>query len=678
MKAPIAKKIPHTLEKHGDNRIDNYFWLNNRENPEVIAHLEAENAYTKATLKHTEAFQDKLYHEIIGRIKQTDESVPYKRKGYWFYNRFEEGKEYPIFCRKKETMEAEEEILLDVNVLAEGKNFCQVAGLSLSPDQNSMIYGVDFVGRRQFDLYFKNLITNEITNLNIDNTSGGAAWAADGLHFFYTAKDPVTLRTDKIFRSDITSLEKVLVYHELDDTFYTSVGKTKSEQYIVIGSGSTLTSEMRYLNADNPLGEFTTFQTRERGVEYSAAHFKDKWFVLTNLEAKNFRLMECDLASTQMSDWKELIAHREETLLEGLELFENFMVLEERRGGLMHMRIMDHQKGTEHYLDFGEDTYTAWTSTNPEYESDILRYGYTSLTTPSSVFDYNMIDKSKTLLKQQEVVGGYDPNDYHAERLWVASHDGVKVPVSLVYKKALRNPEGNPLLLYGYGSYGHSIDPYFSSTRLSLLDRGFVFAIAHIRGGEEMGRHWYENGRQLNKKNTFYDFIAIAETLVAKGFTHADKLFAMGGSAGGLLMGAVANMSPKLWKGMVAQVAFVDVVTTMLDETIPLTTGEYDEWGNPNDRTYYDYIKSYSPYDNVSTMDYPNMLVTTGLHDSQVQYWEPAKWVAKLRELKTDDNKILLFTNMEAGHGGASGRFEQYKEVALEYAFLLDLMGIDS
>lgn len=676
MPAPVAKKIPHTLTIHGDIRTDDYFWLNNRENPDVIDYLNAENAYTDEVMKPTEKFRKQLYDEMVGRIKQTDESVPYRKKGYWFYNRFEEKKEYPVFCRKKGSLEAEEEILLNVNEIAEGKAYCQAGAITLNPGQNAFIYGVDFVSRRQFDLYYKNLETGEITDLKIGNTTGAVAWSACGKYFFYTAKNPETLRTDRIVRVELATLQQTEVYAENDDTFYVYIGKSKSEKYLIISSNSTLTSEMQYLEADNPLGNFTMFQPRIRGVEYSAAHFKNKWYVHTNYKATNFRLMECTESGTGIDNWKEVIAHRADTLLEGLELFENYMVLDERRDGLTHLRIINQQTAEEHYLDFGEDTYTAWSGTNPEYETTVLRFGYTSLTTPSSVFDYDMESRQKTLMKQQEVVGGYNASDYHAERLWVASHDGVKVPVSLVYKKSLKKADGNPLLLYGYGSYGHSIDPYFSSTRLSLLDRGFIFAIAHIRGGEEMGRQWYENGRQLQKKNTFYDFIAAGELLLSNGYAAPNKLYAMGGSAGGLLMGAVINMKPGLWKGVVAQVPFVDVVTTMLDDSIPLTTGEYDEWGNPNDQVYYAYIKSYSPYDNVQTADYPNLLVTTGLHDSQVQYWEPAKWVAKLRQHQQGKGLILLHTNMDAGHGGASGRFEMYKEVALEYAFLLYLEGI--
>jgi oligopeptidase B len=676
MKPPVAKKIPHTISLHNDHREDQYYWLNDRENAEVIAYLEAENAYTKEVLKDTETFQEELFQEIKGRIKQTDESVPYKKKGYWFYNRFVEGKEYGIYCRKKGSMEAEEEVLLDVNLLAEGKSFCQVGGLSISPDHNLLIYGVDFVGRRQFDLYLKDLQSGEIRALNIENTAGGATWANDGLYFFYTAKDPVTLRTDKIYRSHIHTLEAVLVFHETDETFYTHIGKSKSEKFLIIGSGSTLTSEMQYLSADDPLGSFTIFQPRIRGHEYNAAHFQDRWYVVTNHEAKNFRLMECPLEKTGMENWNELVAHREDTLLEGLELFEHFIVLEERTLGLTQLRIRDQRTGHEHYLNFGEETYSAGTGTNPEYETEILRFGYTSMTTPGSVYDYHMVTREKTLMKQQVVVGGYNPDEYQAERRWAKSSDGTLVPMSIVYRKDQKraSAEGNPLLLYGYGSYGHSMDAYFSATRLSLLDRGFVFVLAHIRGGEDLGRKWYEEGRLMNKKNTFLDFIACAEFLLNEQYTSTKHLFAMGGSAGGLLMGAVVNMRPELWKGIVAQVPFVDVVTTMMDDSIPLTTGEFDEWGNPSEEEYYHYIKSYSPYDNIESKAYPNMLITTGLHDSQVQYWEPAKWVARLRDRKTDQNLLLLQTNMDAGHGGASGRFEQYRETALEYAFMLMLV----
>jgi oligopeptidase B len=674
--APKAKKIETILEKHGEKRTDNYYWLNDRENPEVISYLEAENKYTKEALAHTEDFQTKLFDEIVGRIKQTDESVPYKSNGYWYYTRFEEKKEYPVYCRKKDSLENAEEILLDVNLLAEGLSYIDVAGLSISQDNTLLAYGTDTLSRRIYTIHFKNLVTGEMLTDTIENTTGGCTWAADNTNVFYSVKDEQTLRSCQIFRRTLGVKDSELVYEEKDETFNTYVYKSKSKKYLIIGSDSTLTSEYRILEADNPKGGFRIFEPRKRGHEYGIAHFEDKFYVTSNHKAQNFKLMVTPETATGMKNWKEVIGHREDTLLEGIELFKNFMVVDERRNGLTHLRVMNLIEKTEHYLDFGEEVYSAGTAVNPDFESEWLRFSYTSLTTPNSVFDYHLTTREKKLLKQQEVVGGYNADDYKTERHFATAADGTQIPISLVYKKSFGIKPENPLLLYGYGSYGATMDVYFSSVRLSLLDRGFTFAIAHIRGGQEMGRQWYEDGKLLKKKNTFTDFIDCAKYLITKNYTSQRHLYAMGGSAGGLLMGAVVNMNPEIWHGIVAQVPFVDVVTTMLDDTIPLTTGEYDEWGNPNDKIYYDYMKSYSPYDNVEAKEYPTMLITTGLHDSQVQYWEPAKWVAKLRELKTDTNKILLFTNMEAGHGGASGRFERFKEVALEYAFLLDLEGI--
>lgn len=674
---PKAEKIEKQLVAHGHTRIDNYYWLNNREDQKVIDYLEAENAYTDTLMKHTEDFQDKLYNEIVGRIKQTDESVPYRSNGYWYYTRHEEGQEYPIYCRKKESLENEEEVMLNVNVMAEGHEYYHVTGLNVSLDNNLLAYGVDTVSRRQYTIYVKDLSTGQLLEMSIDNTTGNSTWANDNKTLFYTKKDPNTLRSNQIYKHRLgAKTEDELIFEEEDETFYTGIYKTKSDQYLIIWSGSTLTNDYRILNANEPEGEFRQFSPREKGLEYSIEHYEDKFYVVTNLDAVNFRLMETPVEKTSIENWKEIIAHDQEVYLENIEVFKNHLVVEERSKGLSHLRIIDQKTKQEHYLDFGEEAYTAYISINPEFNTNLLRYGYTSLTTPNSTFDYNMETRKKTLLKEQEVVGGYNKEEYETKRLYAEARDGVKVPISLVYKKSLRKPEGNPTLLYGYGSYGATMDPSFSSTRLSLLDRGFVFAIAHIRGSQMLGREWYEEGKMFKKKNTFNDFIDCAEYLVKQKYVDEDNLFAMGGSAGGLLMGVVVNQRPDLWKGVVAAVPFVDVMTTMLDESIPLTTGEYDEWGNPNNKDSYEYMLSYSPYDNVKAQNYPNMLVTTGLHDSQVQYWEPAKWVAKLREMKTDDNKLLLKTNMEAGHGGASGRFEKFKEVALDYAFILDLAGV--
>ncbi|HEU5146859.1 MAG TPA: S9 family peptidase [Chryseosolibacter sp.] len=685
---PDPQKIPHELAAHGTKRVDNYYWMKlseaqknaevkDKQTTQVIDYLEAENDYLEQMMKHTERLQEKLYDEMVGRIKQDDESVPYKDNGYWYYTRYEKGKEYPIYCRRKGTLDAPEAILLDVNELAKGHDYIQVRGLKVSEDNNLLAYGVDTVSRRRYTLYLKDLRSGKIIDQPVPNTEGYVAWANDNKTFFYTMKDSVTLRSDRIFRHKLGTdpAKDALVYHEKDETFYAGITKTKSKKYLVIYSGSTLTNDYQILEADNPEGKFRPFTERERGVEYSISHFDDKFYIVTNLDAPNFRLMETPDKRTSRPNWIEKIPNRKDTLLEGIDIFKNYLVLSERAHANTHMRVIDQQTGKAHYLNFGEPAYTVSSSVNLDFDTELLRYGYSSLTTPSSTFDYNMRTKEKKLLKEQEVVGGYAQDDYQTERLWAMAEDGVSVPISLVYKKGIKKDGSNPTLLYGYGSYGYSTDPYFSSTRLSLLDRGFIFAIAHIRGGQEMGRSWYEDGKMFKKKNTFSDFIACAEFLIDEQYTSADNLFGMGGSAGGLLMGAVVNEAPHLFKGVIAKVPFVDVVTTMLDDDIPLTTGEFDEWGNPDDLESYLYMLEYSPYDQVKAQDYPHMLVTTGLHDSQVQYWEPAKWVAKLRELKTDDNVLLLRTNMETGHGGASGRFEVYKEIAQEYAFLLDLAG---
>ena len=678
IKPPVAEKIKKELTIHGDTRVDNYYWLNERENPKVLEYLKAENEYKEAVMKHTEALQEKLYNEIVGRIKQTDMSVPYKTEGYYYYTRYEEGKEYPVYCRKKDSVNAEEEILLNVNEMAEGYDFYNVAGFSVSSNNNLIAFGVDTVSRRKYTIYFKNLKTGEILSDQIPNTTGRAAWANDNKTVFYSLKDE-TLRSFQILKHVLGSdaSDDKEVYQEADPTFSTYVYKSKSKKFLFIGSNSTLSTEYRFLDANRPDGEFKIIQPREKDLEYDVAHFKDKFYIRTNYKAKNFQLMETHIDKTSKENWTEVIPHREDVLLQGFEIFNNFLVVSERKDGLIHLRIIKWGDKIEHYLDFGEETYSAHISNNPEFDTDLLRYRYSSLTTPGSTFDYDMNTREKELLKQQEVLGDFDPNNYHAERLYATAKDGTRVPISLVYRKGLEKNGDNPLLLYGYGSYGASMNASFSSVRLSLLDRGFVYAIAHIRGGQEMGRYWYEEGKLLKKKNTFTDFITCAEHLVAEEITNTEKLFAMGGSAGGLLMGAVVNMRPDLFKGIITGVPWVDVITTMLDPSIPLTTSEYDEWGNPNDKEYYDYMLSYSPYDNVEAKDYPAMLVTTGLHDSQVQYFEPAKWVAKFRALKTDDNILLLHTNMEAGHGGVSGRFRRYKETALEYAFMLDLIGIN-
>jgi oligopeptidase B len=676
--SPVAKIIPEELTAHGHTRIDNYYWLNQRDNPEVIAYLEAENAYKEAVMAHTNDLQEKLFQEIVGRIKQTDMSVPYKDQGYYQYTRYEEGGEYPIYCRKKGSLDAEEEVVLNVDEMAKGHEYYSVAGYSTSSNNNLIAYGVDTVSRRLYTLYFMDLTTRKLFDEQIPNTSGRAAWANDNKTVFYMLKDTTTLRSYKVMKHVLGTpvSEDKEIYVEDDETFSTFVYKTKSKKYLIISSSQTLSSEYRFLDADNPEGEFKIVQPREKDHEYSVDHYKDKFYIHTNLNAKNFRLMETPVDKTTKENWKEVIPHRDDILLQGFEVFKNYLVLSERKNGLTQIRVIKWTDQSEHYLNFGEEAYLAYISTNPDFDTDLMRYGYTSLTTPSSTYDYDMNTKERTLLKQQEVLGDFDPNNYVTERHYATARDNTKVPISLVYRKGLEKNGNNPLLLQGYGSYGASREPTFSPVRLSLLDRGFVYAIPHIRGGSEMGRYWYEEGKLFNKKNTFTDFIDCAEYLIEQKFTNSDKMFAMGGSAGGLLMGAVVNMRPDLWKGILAGVPWVDVITTMLDSNIPLTTSEFDEWGDPNKKDYYDYMLSYSPYDNVAAKDYPAMLVTTGYHDSQVQYFEPAKWVAKLRALKTDNNPLVFHINMGGGHGGVSGRFRRHRETALEYAFMLDLVGI--
>ncbi|MNS63649.1 Protease 2 [compost metagenome] len=631
---------------------------------------------------HTQKLKDSLFEEMKGRIKEDDSSVPYFYNGYFYITRFETGQDYPIFARKKGSLSAEEEILFNCNEMAKGHAYFKLGGLSISPDNKFASFGVDIVGRRIYTIQVKNLETGEILADRIENVTGASVWANDNNTIFYVRQDQVTLRADKVFRHKLNtdSENDVLVYDEVDDTFNVSISKEKSRKYIVIGSGSTLTTEYRILNSNNPDGEFTVFQPRVRGLEYSISHYEDSFYVLTNKDkATNFKLMKTPENKTGKKNWVDLIPHREDVLLEDIEIFKNYLVVEERSNGLNHIRIMPWNDEPDYYLPFGSETYNAYTTTNVDFDTDILRYSYQSLATPSSVIDFNMKTKAKEILKEQEVLGGkFDKNNYIEERVWATARDGVKVPISMVYRKGLEKNGKNPLLLYAYGSYGITMDTYFSSTRLSLLDRGFVYAIAHIRGGEDLGRQWYEDGKLLKKKNTFTDFIDCSKFVIDQKYTSPEHLYAEGGSAGGLLMGVIVNEAPELYNGVIAQVPFVDVITTMLDDSIPLTTGEYDEWGNPNNKKYYDYMLSYSPYDNVKAQEYPNMYVSTGLHDSQVQYWEPAKWVAKLRDLKTNDKLLFLDTNMDAGHGGASGRFEALKDLAKEFSFLLDLEKIKS
>ncbi len=687
-KAPIAYKQPEKLEKHGDIRIDNYFWmrlsdeqknapLKDAQTQKVIDYLEAENGYYETATEYTKNFQEALFQEMKGRIKEDDSSVPYKENGYFYITRYETGKQYPIYSRKKGNLEAKEEILFNVNKMAEGLEYYQLGGLSISEDNKYAIFATDNVGRRQYFLRIKNLETGEILKDIIDNTTGGAVWANDNKTIFYTKQNPTTLRSEKIYKHILgtSSKDDVEVFYEKDETFNTYVSKSKSNQFIIIGSYSTVSSESRYLDANTPSGKFTLIQPRIRDLEYSVSHYKDHFYLLTNKDkAINFKLMRTPIKATSKENWTDVIPHRKETLLEDFSIFNDYLVLEERTNGLNKIRIKRWDNSADYYLPFDEETYSVGVYETPDFDTDIIRYSYNSFTTPSSVIDFNMKDKTKQIMKEQEVLGGkFKKENYISKRVWATARDGKKVPISLVYHKNTKLNKDTPLLQYGYGSYGATIPDGFSTTRLSLLDRGFVFALAHIRGGEYLGREWYEDGKMLRKKNTFTDFIDCSKYLIENNYTSAKHLYAMGGSAGGLLMGAIVNMNPELYHGVIAAVPFVDVISTMLDDSIPLTTGEYDEWGNPNIKKYYDYMKSYSPYDQVISKKYPNMLVTTGFHDSQVQYWEPAKWVAKLRELKTDNNLLFLHTNMDAGHGGASGRFEALKETAKEYTFFLAL-----
>lgn len=686
---PDATKKPYEMTEHGHTRVDNYYWMRLTDEQksakkfdshaqEVVDYINSENDYTQSNLAHTKQFQKDLYHEIVGRIKKDDQSVPYLDNGYYYYTRYEKGKEYAIRCRKKGSLDGKEEILLDENVLAEGHDYFAIGGMSVSPDNQWLAYGVDTVSRRRYTVHFKNVSTGDVLDQTIPNTTGGVAWANDNRTVFYTTKNEVTLLSEKIWRHKMGSnaTNDELVYHEKDESYYTGVYRSKSGEYIIIYNSSTLVSDYHILNANDPDGNFKNFSPRGTEHEYSIDHYDDKFYIITNWEAKNNRLMETSENETNMDKWTEILAHRNDVHLLGMEIFKDHLVLSERKEGLRGLRVIHQHSGKDEYIDFGEQTYTARISVNEEYNTNILRYSYTSMVTPSSTYDYNMDTGELTLLKQSEVVGGYDQDAYHSERRYAIAEDGQKVPISLVYKTNLKTDDPQNLLLYAYGSYGSTRDPYFSSTRLSLLDRGFIYAIAHVRGSQIYGRQSYDDGKMLKKKNTFTDFIDAGRYLVEEGYTDSEHLFAEGGSAGGLLIGAVVNMAPDLWKGAIAAVPFVDVITTMLDPSIPLTSNEWDEWGDPREKKYYDYMLSYSPYDQIKDRNYPNLLVTSGFFDSQVQYWEPLKYVAKLRDNWQSENKLYLHMNMDAGHGGKSGRFRRYREVALEYAFMFDLVGI--
>ena len=677
---PSAKKIPKELKKFDSKRVDNYFWLKDRDDSEVIEYLEKENDYFKKMTSDTEDFQETIYNEIKKKIKEDDQSVPYFLNGYWYLTKYQKNKNYPVYLRRKSDLNSKDQILFDCNLLAEGYEYFNLSNIKISPNNKFAAYSVDTLSRRLYTIRIKNLHTGEVLNDQIINTSGGFAWANDNKTLFYTNRDSDTLRNDKILRHEIGTKSKddKIVFHEKDNTFYTSVSKSKSNKFIIISSHSTLTSEFQFLDANKPLDNFRLFNQRKRGLEYSINHYEKFFYIITNIDnAKNYKLMKTPIGGTEYENWINVIDHRKDVLIEGIDIFKNYLVISERANGLNRINVRKWDDSESYYLDFKSETFSSYTTTNVDFDTNILRYGFNSLTQPPSIIDFNMSSKKKTIRKQQQVLDdNFKNKNYISERIWSQSEDGTKIPISLVYKKGLIKNNKNPLLLYGYGSYGNTIDPYFSVSRLSLLDRGFVFAIAHVRGSEYMGRKWYDEGKLLKKTNTFKDFITCTKHLISEGYTNTNQTYAYGGSAGGLLMGSVINLEPELYNGVIAAVPFVDVLTTMLDETIPLTTGEYDEWGNPNNEEFYNYILSYSPYDNVKKMKYPNLLVTTGLYDSQVQYWEPAKWVAKLRELKVGENLLLLKTNMDSGHGGASGRFDALKEVAREYVFLFSLENI--
>ena len=673
---PRAEKINKIMTMHNHERIDEFYWLNERGNPKVIDYLNSENDYRNSYMEDYKGLENELFEEIKSRIKEDDSSVPYLDNGYYYYTRFEKGKQYPIYCRKKDDLKNHEEILIDVNKMSQGHEYFRIGGIDISPNNKIMAYSVDTISRRLYTVHFKNLETGEKNTHTISNTSGGVSWANDNMTLFYNQKNTKTLRTEKVMRHSFNQNQKdEEVYFEKDDEFNLYSYKSKSGKYIIIVSGKTISDEIRFLNANEPNGDFKIFQKRVDGLEYSIDHLNDKWYVRTNInDSKNFKLMVCDEDKTSSDNWKEFIKHRKNVLLEGVEIFNDFFVITERENGQRRFNVISNKDGESHYIDFEEEVFSAYSSVNSEINSKTFRYGYSSMTTPNSTIEYNLIKKTKTVLKEAEILGGtFDKNNYESMLVWADARDGKKVPISLVFRKDKYKKGKNPLLLYGYGSYGSTNSAGFSSVRLSLLDRGFVYAIAHIRGSQYLGREWYEDGKMFNKKNTFWDFIDSAKYLGNNSYVDRDQIFAMGGSAGGLLMGAIANMEPEVFKGIVAAVPFVDVVTTMLDETIPLTTFEFDEWGDPKDEDSYYYMLSYSPYDQVEEKDYPAIFITTGYHDSQVQYFEPAKWIARLRDKRTNKEPLLMYCNMDAGHGGASGRFEAYKETAMEYAFLISL-----
>ena len=689
-KPPIADKKPHEIVTHGHSRTDNYYWMRltdqqksaknfDKQAKQVVKYINDENDFTDWNLAKTKPLQEKLFNEITNRIKKEDRSVPYLKNGYYYYYRYEKNKEYAIHCRKKNNLDSKEEIILDENNLAKGHDYFELEGKYVSPDNNWLAFSVDTLSRRFYTIYIKNLITGDILNHSIPNTEGDVAWANDNETIFYTTKNKTTLLSEKIYRHNIytESKEDIVVYQEADNEFYIGVYRSKSGKYIIIWNSSTLVSDYHILRSDDPEGEFINFTPRRNDHEYSIEHHNENFYIMTNWEAQNNRLMITSESATNISNWKEIIPHRNKIHLMDVDAFKNHIVLNERVDGISKLRVINHKTKSDRYIEFDEEVYTSYISTNEEYNSNTLRFIFNSLVIPKSTYDYNMDFNIKTLLKKQDVLGGYNSKDYSSKRINVLARDGSTIPVSIVYKKSLRKDFPQNLLLYGYGSYGNTEDPYFSNVIISLLDRGFIYAIAHIRGSQINGRQTYEDGKLFNKINTFNDFIDVGKYFIKNKYTSSEHLYCSGGSAGGLLIGAVINMEPDIWKGAIARVPFVDVVTTMLDPSIPLTSNEWGEWGDPREKKYYEYMLSYSPYDQIKNREYPNLFVTAGFFDSQVQYWEPLKWVAKLRDNWEGENKLLLHTNMDAGHGGDSGRFKRYKEYALQYAFLLNLAGID-
>ena len=679
---PFAKKLKVIHKEHNYNRLDNYFWLKNRNDDEVIDYLEDENSYYNKMTKNQKEFKDNLFEEMKSRIKKNDTSAPYFYNDYWYITRYEKGKEYPIYTRKKENLNSKEEILFDCNEMAKDHQYFSITGINVSPDNTKVIYAIDLNSRRKYTMYVKDVKTGKLLNILIKNTNGGSAWAADSKHFFYVKKNPKTLRTEKIYRQNINDRKKeTLVYHEKDSTYSVYVSTSKSRKFIFISSYSTLTSEHQYLKSNKPLDNFNFIQPRIDGLEYEVTHFKNNFYILTNHENSfNYKIIKTPIRSPGIKNWRSFIDHQENVLIEDIDVFDDFYIISERKNGLNKFLVKSWNNSFEdYYIPLKGETYSSYIGYNPQSNTNKIRYVFSSLVSPRTVYEYDILNKSKIILKKNKVLDKtFNESNYIEKRIWANSRDGEKIPISIVFKKGIELNGKNPLLQYGYGSYGSTIDPSFSSTRLTLLNRGFIFAISHIRGSEYLGRNWYENGKLLKKWNTFNDFIDCSKFLIENKYTSANNLHAYGGSAGGLLMGVIANKNPELYFSIIASVPFVDVITTMLDDKIPLTTSEYDEWGNPNIKKYYDYMKSYSPYDNVEKKRYPNLFVTAGYHDSQVQYWEPAKWVAKLRELKTDKNLLFLKTDMKSGHSGASGRFNSIYEIAEKYSFLLSLEGINN